>query len=162
MFQSPYYVNIMNVDGTHQFNLNDVTSPMSQFDVAPDDRSDAKRYKPQAAGSWPTRSFDGTMTISMQGVLFNSDSASCVTLRKSLMLALKGLPGIDVTAYKRGTISFQPNGESELWKADFGPMTVSAPVRGSYPAFIEYLITVETFTPYFYGGTTPSNLYYWN
>lgn len=154
MFIGTGTVDIVNTDGVHTFSLNDVTSPLNDFDVTVADRSDSGRSKPQQAGSWPTRSFEGAMTIHMEGALFADTSEDYVTSRKALLLALRGVPGTPVTDYRRGRLFFQPAGETERWYQDFGPCDPSIPVKGDFPALTEFLISVECFVPYFIGETS--------
>lgn len=155
-------VSIVNVDGSHTFELNDVTSPFRDLDVTVPDRSDNTRYKQQQMGSWPTRSYEGAMSVHVEGALFADSSPDYVVKRKALMLALRGTPGANVVSPRRGRVFLQFSGETHRWYFDYGPLEVSSPVMGNYPALTEYLITFGAFEAWFINEDNPNDLHYWS
>lgn len=155
-------VSIVNVDGSHTFELNDVTSPLRDLDVTLPDRANNTRYRQQQMGAWPTRSYEGGMNVHVEGALFANDSTSYIAARKALMLALRGVPGANVVNRRRGRVFLQFSGEPHRWYFDYGPLEVSSPVQGDYPALTEYLITFGCYEAWFIDETTPTNLYYWS
>jgi hypothetical protein len=160
-------IDIENVDGTHTFSLENTSgnpfAPISDFDVTITDRSDTQssqfRYKMQQSGAWPTRSYEGEMSMHLEGNLFEDTQADYWTARTNLLLACRGVPGAAITAYKRGTLFVTPEGATERWMADFGPFTFSAPVQANFVTGTPILLTLVSWTPWFIGET--SGDYYW-
>lgn len=164
-------VDIENTDGVHTFSLNADSggvspfSPLSDFDVTITDRSDSTaggfRYKEQASGAWPTRSYEGEMAIHIEGNLYADTDADYWTARQDMLLACRGVPGAAITDYKRGTIYVTPEGSSERWKADFGPFTYSAPLQANLGTGTPILLTLISWTPWFIGETS-GDFFWWS
>jgi hypothetical protein len=160
-------VDIENADGAHNYSLNadsggvNPFSPLDGFDVTIVDRGDATRYKQQQAGAWPTRSYEGEMAMNVKGNLFGDTQPDYWTARQNLLLACRGVPGANITAYKRGTLFVTPEGATERWFADFGPFTFSAPLEGNLVGGTPILLTLTSWTPWFFGEDT-GNLYWWS
>jgi hypothetical protein len=153
-----------NRDGSTFFQINDVTSPLTLFDVDVDRVVDVSRKKMQRPGVNPTLPFKGGMEIHCEGSLFDDDSASYVTQRKALLAAINGAPGptsYSLTDRKDGTLQFRPAGETEDWITDVFVTAFTAPVRALYPALTEYAITMFSANPYFVGVTT-GDFYDWS
>lgn len=149
-------IEFVNVDGIHTYQVNTIgaPAPLSQVDFTVNDRSNSTRYKMQMAGSWPTRSYEGDMSIHIEGSLFSDTSEDYWTERTNLLLALRGVPGIPVTNEKRGTVYIKPSGATERWYADYGPLTTSLPIAGNYPSLSQMLLTLGSFLPYMIGEDT--------
>lgn len=150
-----------NVDGSHSYDLNDVTSPARDFDVTINQRTDTTRTKVQQPGVWGTRSYRGAMTIHVEGDIFHDSPAQYVTLRLGMVLALFGDPDAVVTHDKLGRLSFTLDGQGESWYADCTISTFSAPMTANMPSLTSYLISFESFLPYFI-GTDSGNKYQWS
>lgn len=160
-------------NGGSTYSFNDVTTPMNDFDVQVNQRSDVTRTIPMNQGVYPTRTFRGAMTIHVEGQLFSSvgvddaaTAANYVAARKAMVTALFGNPTDVITFYYLGTMKFTPEGETELWTAQCTISAFSAPNQAAAgtdggPARSAYLITFESFLPYFIGGTT-GDFYYWS
>lgn len=164
-------VDIENADGTHTFSMNADSdgatpfTPINDFDVTITDRSDATnssyRYKMQESGAWPTRSYEGEMSIHVEGNIFADTQEDYWTARTALITALRGVPGAAITAYKRGTLFVTPQGQTERWSADFGPITISAPLQANLVTGTPVLITVVSCLPWFIGETS-GDLFWWS
>ena len=153
-----------NRDGSTFYQINDVTSPLTLFDVDVERRVDTSRDKMQRPGVNATLPFKGGMEIHCEGALFDDDSPSYVTQRKALLAAINGAPGptsFSLIDRKDGTLQFRPAGETEDWMTDCVVTAFTAPVRALYPALTEYAITFFSWTPYFVGATS-GDFYDWS
>lgn len=142
------------------YSMNDTTSPMNDFEPTLNTRTDTTRDKPMTPGKWRTRSQLGNYTIHAEGTLFADTSADYITARKALVLALFGTPDRFVTEDYMGTLAVTPEGETEAWEIDCVVTMFSAPIKGNYPALTDYLVTFESFDPWFIGATS-GNKYIW-
>jgi hypothetical protein len=159
-------VDIENVDGTHTYSLNGdpggtAFSPLRDFDVTLDDRATQARYKQQASGTWPTRSYEGQMTIHIEGSLFGSTSENYWTARTALLKACRGLPGANITQTKRGTLYVTPQGATERWLADYQGFTDSLPIVSNMGTGSDMLLTFVCGTPWFIGETS-GDFFWWS
>jgi hypothetical protein len=102
------------------------------------------------------------MTIHAEGSIFGNDSPGYWAERKLMLRALFGAPTLTpvLTDRKLGFLQVGFAGESEDWKCDVTISAFSAPITALYPSMTDYLITFESWTPWFFGATTPTNLYY--
>lgn len=152
---------ITNKDGSTYYQVNDVKSPLSDFEVTPARRVDTSRNRSQNHGVNPTISLKGGMEIHMEGALFDDDSALYIAQRKALVAAVEGDPNND-TALSRYdlTFSFTPTGEAEAWEAQCVVSEFTAPVRALYPALTEFALTLFSWLPWFVGANTGTR-YYW-
>ncbi len=153
-----------NIDGTHTYSLNSDVAPLTDFDVTVPQRAETSRNKSQQHGIYPTNTLRGGMEIHVEGSLFGTDSTGYVTERLALITALFGVPTLTptMTDRKLGYIQVGLSGQSEDWIADVTISAFSAPIKGLYPAVSPFLVTFFSWTPWFWGATTPANLYYWS
>lgn len=157
------------VDGSHTFNFNTDSAPLTNFDVEPAMRVDSSRDKLMAHGQWPTRSYRGGMSIHCEGDLFGDQqstdlltSTDYVTKRKSMVLALFGDPDAAIVDEYMGGLRFQPAGETEMWVAQFCTIEAfQAPIEALNPAHSKYLVTFHSFDPWFV-GLSSGNKYMWS
>lgn len=153
-------VDIVNVDGVHSYSLNAEPpstpgfTPLRDFDVTLDDRAVADRYKQQQSGAWPTRSYEGAMTIHVEGSLFADTSTDYWTERMALLTACRGVPGANIVDTKRGTLFVTPYGWAERLYAEFQGFTFSAPLQGDHPAGSDILMSFVCNIPWFIGETS--------
>lgn len=150
-----------NIDGSNSFDFNDVDSPAKDFDVQVNQRSDTSRTKVQQQGVWGTRTFRGAMTIHIEGDLFADTSPEYVTKRLTMVKALFGEPDTVITHDKLGRLSFQLDGLDESWYTDCTISAFSAPVTALMPALTSYLVSFESFLPYFIGSDS-GDYFYWS
>lgn len=162
------YVEWVHVSG-YSFNLNSDTWPLKTFDVQVDQRIDTSRNKMMEHGRWRTRSYRGGMSIHCEGSGFGDMGATdeltvanYVTARKQLVLALYGPPDRVVVEDYMGSLYVTPYGESEAWVAQYCTIEAfQAPVEALYPALTTYLITFQSFDPWFVGASSGTK-YYWS
>lgn len=153
-----------NVDGAHTFAFNDVTSPLNTLDVTVDPRVNTDRAKMEQHGINPTKSKRGGMSIHIEGAMFKDTTDNYVAYRKTLALALFGVP-TDLVVFdderKLGTLIVRFDGETEDWETDCTITAYTNPIKGLYPTLSEFAVTFFSWTPWF-TGVTSSNYYYWS
>lgn len=156
---------IRNVDGATNYSLDSDPvstgfSSLQKFEPIIHSRTVTDRDKSQAHGVWRTKTFQGGMSIDIQGTLQANTPANVMAQRALLTRALMGLPTDAITVRKMGAIRIRILGETEDWEADYTLLEKSIPVT-SDSTVIQYLITIFCWNPFFNGVTTPANQYWW-
>jgi hypothetical protein len=155
---------IHNVDGTTVYPLDSNPnsagfSALTAFNVEVQDRTITDRTKMQARGVWRTFSYEGGMTIDIEGTLQANSPANVLTQLALLTASLRGLPTDTITVRKRGFIKIRRLDATEDWQADFTVLGYTPKVSAE-TTVIPYMITLFCWDPYFTGSGT-SGLYYW-
>jgi hypothetical protein len=132
--------------------------PIHEYDPSIQDRVDTSRNKSQKQGVWPTFPYEGGMEIRIAGDIYGTSSSDYNDRRQALVNAFRRSGG--PTVRKHGTFVVRYDGETEDWVTDVVVTGFSAPRDADSWARSPFSVVLFSWTPYFIGGTTPSNIYY--
>lgn len=155
-------VELRNVLG-QSIEINELTAsptyPLNQFNVDVDQRME-EHERMQQHGIWPAYTYDGAMTIHMEGDILAANSPAYVAARRALVDVVRINPLLTVTDRRRGTLIVRFDGEAEDWQADYGKCELDAPLAALSPGRTTFMLELRCFLPYFTGAVT-GNPYYW-
>jgi len=158
---APETLKITNKDGSTFYYVNDVKSPLTNFEPSIMRRADASRERSQDHGINSTISLKGGMEIHMEGALFDDTSADYITQRNAFVLAVEGDPNVAPVLTTRFdlTLDLEFAGDTEAW---FGEAIVSeftAPITALFPAKTDWALTLFFWDPWLVGRTSGNKRY---
>lgn len=159
---TPDTLKITNKDGSTYFYVNDVKSPLTDFDVTRQRRADTSRERSQKHGVNPTVSLKGGMEIHIEGALFDDSSTLYLAQRQSFVAAVEGNPNIDPVLSDRFDLylDFTPDGGTEVWRATCIVSEFTNPVRANFPSLSEWALTLFSWMPWCVGLSTSTKYYF--
>lgn len=140
--------------------LNTLVYPLHVVEITPN--IDPKTYQKLAApGEWPSFTYEGAMTIHVEGDCIGSGATpgSDYTANRIALIDAIAPPVGVLTSRKHGVIRIRMEGMTEDADVDVVVTQRSIPMRALYPSISEFLITWKAYLPYFTGVTTPTNIY---
>jgi hypothetical protein len=157
-------VQIANANGVDSYQL-DVApatsgySTVTSFKPEIEDRTITDRNRTQNRGKWPTFSYEGGMSIEIQGRILADTPSHVMTQLELLTKSLRGTPTDAISVRRHGTLTIRRLDKSEDWFCFFTILATSIPITAE-STNIEYMVTLFSFLPYWTGATSGQFFFY--
>jgi len=134
-------------------------SILTSFKPEIEDRTITDRNRTQNRGKWPTFSYEGGMSIEMEGRILADTPAHVMTQLELLEKSLRGTPTDAISVRRHGTLTVRRLDKTEDWFCYFTILAATFPLTAE-STNIDYLLTLFSFLPY-WTGVTSGNFFFW-